>query len=208
MSDEIVLYYNPMSRARIAHWMLEEVGAPYRIELLRFDKREHKSERYLAINPMGKVPAIVHRGVTVTEAPAICAYLADAFPSANLAPKVDSPQRGTYYRWLFFAASCLEYAILDKQLERPAGNAGRIGYGSYDDTLATIEQALSPGPFLLGDQFTAADVYLASQFGWALMTKGIEPRPAFTEYLKRVEARPAYARYAEQANKLAAPLRG
>ncbi|HLL24754.1 MAG TPA: glutathione S-transferase N-terminal domain-containing protein, partial [Kofleriaceae bacterium] len=107
MSDELVLYYNPMSRAQIAHYMLEEVGAPYRLEHVKFEQREHKSEQFLAINPMGKLPTLVHGSVVVTEAPAICAYLADAFPAAKLAPPVDDRRRGTYYRWLFFAASCV-----------------------------------------------------------------------------------------------------
>src|SRR5262245_52063004 len=100
MSEDLVLYYNPQSRARIAHWMLEEVGAPYRLELVRFDKREHKADSFLAINPMGKLPTLVHKGVVVTEAAAICAYLADAFPAAGLAPAHGDPARGTYYRWL------------------------------------------------------------------------------------------------------------
>src|SRR5688500_18243314 len=102
MGDEIVFYHNPLSRGRIAHWMLEEVGAPYRIELLDLEKGEHKKPAYLAINPMGKIPTITHRGVVITEAADICTYLADAFPAAKLAPSIDDPARGTYLRWLFF----------------------------------------------------------------------------------------------------------
>src|SRR5687767_10890652 len=145
MSDVPVLYYTPRTRARIAHWMLEEVGAPFRLELLRFDLGEHKAERFLAINPMGKVPALAHRGMIVTEAAAICAYLADAFPAAELAPPPGDPQRGAYYRWLFFAAGCLEPAFLDKQLGRQPDPelAGRVGYGSYEETVAAAEHALA-----------------------------------------------------------------
>ena len=198
MSDEVILYYNPMSRAQIAHLMLEEVGAPYRLELVSFAKAEHKTAAFLALNPMGKLPTIVHRGVTVTEAPAICAYLADAFPQAKLAPPVDDPRRGTYYRWLFFAASCVEYASLDKALGRAPGVASRIGYGSYDDTLKAIERAIQPGPWILGEQFTAADVYLGAQLQWGMMTKSIEARPAFTAYTAQLARRPGFQRYQQQ----------
>lgn len=201
MSNELVLYYNPMSRAGIAHYMLEEVGAPYRIELINFERREHKTEKFLAINPMGKLPVLVHRGVVVTEAAAICAYLADAFPQATLAPPVDDPRRGTYYRWLFFTASCLEYAALDHAMKRDPAQPSRIGYGSYEDTLNAIEHALAPGPWLLGDQFTAADVYLGSHLAWGMMVKSIEARPAFVAYQDRFTQRPAYQRQREQTMK-------
>src|SRR4030095_11890258 len=130
MADTLVFYTNPMSRGRIVHWMLEEVGAPYRMEILSFDKNEHKAPAYLAINPMGKVPTIVHRGVVVTEAAAICAYLADAFPKAGLAPALDDPARGTYLRWMFFGAGCLEPALVDQMLNRPqTERRGGRGYG-------------------------------------------------------------------------------
>jgi glutathione S-transferase len=207
-STGLVLYYNPMSRAAIAHYMLEEIGAPYRIELVSFDKREHKNEKFLAINPMGKLPTLVHRGVVVTEAAAICAYLADAFPQAGLAPAVGDPQRGTYYRWMFFAASCVEYDALDKSMQREGGAASRVGYGTYEDTMNAAEKAVTPGPWILGDKFSAADVYLASQLSWGMMVKSIEPRPAFVEYEKRFTARPAYARVREQAGKYIAQLKG
>lgn len=121
MSDTIKFYHNPMSRGRIVHWMLEEVGAKYEVQVLDFSKKEHKSPAYLAINPMGKVPAIVHKNTVITETAAICAYLADAFPKAALAPRLDDPSRGTYYRWLFFGTACFEAAIIDKMMARPAG---------------------------------------------------------------------------------------
>jgi glutathione S-transferase len=209
MSDEIVFYHNPMSRASMVHWMLEEVGAPYRVELLDFEKREHKKPEYLAVNPMGKVPAIVHRGVVVTEVAAICAYLADAFPAAKLAPPADHPSRGTYYRWLFFTAGCVEAAVTDHVFKRPPPERpGVIGYGSYEDTLNALEKAITPGPFVLGEAFSAADVYVGSQIGWGLMMKTIDSRPAFAAYAKRCQDRPAAQRARAQSEALTKTLKG
>jgi glutathione S-transferase len=208
MSDEIVLYYNPMSRARIVHFMLEEVGQPYRMELVRFDKGEHKTPAFLAVNPMGKLPALVHRGTAVTEAAAICAYLADAFPAAGLAPALDSPGRGTYYRWMFFGAGCVEPAIMDRMLARPAADRPTaLGYGCYEDTMNALEKAVTPGPFILGDRFSAADVYIGSQIGFGMMTKSLEPRPSFQAYMARITERPAYKRAQEQGEKYMAQLK-
>jgi len=194
MSEEIVFYHNPQSRSAIVRWMLEELELPYRVELLRFDQKEQKQPAYLAINPMGKVPSIVHRGVVVTEVAAICTYLADAFPARKLAPALDDPRRGTYLRWLFFAAACVEPAVSDRAFQRPAVDPSAIGYGSYEDVMRTVETALARGPFLLGEWFTAADVYLGAQLGWAMMTKAIEPRPLFTAYSERCRARPGSQR--------------
>jgi glutathione S-transferase len=208
MNDKIVFYHNPMSRGRIAHWMLEEAGAPYEVKLLDFAKGEHKTPEYLALNPMGKIPTIVHRGVVVTEAAAICAYLADAFPAAGLAPAPGDPQRGTYYRWLFFGAGCVEPAMLDRMFSRPAiDRPGTAGYGSYEDTLNALEKAITPGPFILGERFSAADVYVASQIGWGMMMKSIEPRPAFQAYIERVDQRPASQRLLAQNESFAKQLK-
>jgi glutathione S-transferase len=209
MSDTIVFFHNPMSRGRVVHWMLEEVGAPYEIKLLDFEKAEHKKADYLGINPMGKIPAIIHRGVVVTEAAAILAYLADAFPAAKLAPPTTAPERGSYYRWLIFGAGCVEPAAIDKMLGRaPVERPGSLGYGTYDNTISTLEKAVQPGPFVLGESFSAADVYLASQVGWGLMTKSLEPRPLLVEYAKRATSRPAFARVMAQNETLAAKLKG
>ncbi len=208
MSDEVVFYYNPMSRARIVHWMLEEVGAPYRMKLVSFDKGEHKTPAFLAVNPMGKLPAVVHRGVTVTETAAICAYLADAFPGAGLAPASSSPERGSYYRWLFFGAGCVEPALMDRMMSRPAPERpGAMGYGCYEDTMNALEKALTPGPFILGERFSAADVYIGSQIGFGTMMKCLDPRPVFGAYLARVTERPAYKRANEQAERIIAQLK-
>jgi len=208
MSDTIVLYYNPMSRARIAHWMLEELGVPYRLELLRFDKREHKTPAYLALNPMGKVPTLVDHGVVVTEAPAICAYLADNYPRAQLAPALHDPARATYLRWLFFGAGCIEPALSDRifsrpQVERPSA----LGYGSYEDVLNALETAITPGPFILGERFSAADVYVGSEIAWGMMAKSLEPRASYLAYVSRFRDRPAYKRINEQASAMAEALK-
>jgi glutathione S-transferase len=189
---DITFYTNPMSRGRIVHFLLEELGVPYDMKVLDLEKGDHKKPDYLKINPMGKVPAIVHRGVVVTEVAAICTYLADAYPKAGLAPKLDDPQRGTYLRWMFFGAGCVEPALVDKMFSRPpVERKGALGYGSYEDTLNALETALTPGPWILGDRFSAADVYVGSQIQWGAMVKSLEPRPAFQKYIERIAARPA-----------------
>ena len=204
MSDSVVFYHSPMSRGRIVHWMLEEVGAPYEVKLVRFDRMEHKKPEFLAVNPMGKLPAIVHRGVVVTETAAICAYLADAFPRERLAPEPTDPQRGTYLRWLFFSAGCLEPALIDRMFSRPqVERPSTLGYGNYEDTINTLEKALTPGPYILGETFSAADVYVGSSIGWGLMVKSLEPRPAFLVYADRLNQRPAFKRMVAQGDALA-----
>lgn len=196
MSDELIFYTNPQSRGRIVRWMLEELGVPYRTEVLEYGS-PMKSAAYLAINPMGKVPAIVHDGHVVTEAAAICAYLADAFPDANLAPPAD--RRDRYYRWLFFFAGPAEAAIINRALGFvvPEGRERMAGYGRYGDVLDTLERAVSEAPFIGGDSFSAADVYCGSQIGWGLQFESIEKRPAFEDYWGRLADRPARLR-AEQ----------
>ncbi len=198
MSDELVFYTNPMSRGRIARWMLEEVGAPYRTVVLDY-AASMKGPDYLAINPMGKVPAITHRGVVVTEGAAICAYLADAFPEAGLAPPTTSPERGTYYRWLMFACGPVEAAVTNKALGFvvPDERKATAGYGCLEDTLNALEQAVSGKTYIAGDRFSAADVYVGSQIGWGLMFGTIEKRPAFEAYWAGVSQRPAAKRAAE-----------
>ena len=192
---DITFYTNPMSRGRIVHFLLEELGVPYDMKILDFEKGEHKAPAYLKINPMGKVPAVVHRGVVVTECAAICVYLADAYAKAGLAPALDDPQRGTYLRWIFFGAGCVEPALVDKMFDRaPVERKGALGYGSYDDTLNALETAITPGPYILGDRFSAADVYVGSQIQWGMMVKSLEPRPKFQQYAERLAARPAMQR--------------
>lgn len=192
---ELTFYTNPMSRGRIVRWMLEETGQPYRTEIVPFGA-PMKSHEYRAVNPMGKVPSIRHGETVVTECAAICAYLADAFPEAGLAPPVN--ERGNYYRWLFFAAGPLEAATSNRALgfEVPADRQRMIGYGSYEDVMDTLEYAVSQQAYVAGDRFTAADVYVGSHIGWGLHTGSIEKRPAFGTYLARVGNRPAATRAA------------
>lgn len=195
-AEEIVFYTNPQSRGRIVRWMLEEVGQPYRTEVLSFGEGM-KSPEYLAINPMGKVPAIVHRGTVVTEGAAICSYLADAFPDAGLAPAFNDPRRGDYFRWLFFAAGPVEAAVSAKALGllAPPEKAGTVGYGSYEQTVDTLERAVAgASPWLLGEQFTAADVYVGSQVLWGTMFKTLPARDAFSAYGQRLQSREAWQR--------------
>jgi glutathione S-transferase len=195
MTDELVFYTNPMSRGRIVRWMLEEIGHPYRTEVLDYGTTM-KAPGYLAINPMGKVPAIRHGDIVVTEAAAICAYLADAFPEAGLAPPPGDRRRGPYYRWLFFAAGPVEAAATNKALGLvvPEGRERMAGYGSLADVMNALEGAVSREDYIVGDRFTAADVYLGSQIGWGMMFGSIEKRPAFERYWERIGARPAALR--------------
>jgi glutathione S-transferase len=192
----------------MVHWMLEELGAPYRIELVDLAKGEQKKSDFLAINPMGKVPAIVHRGVVVTECGAILTYLADAFPDAGLAPAIHDPLRGTYLRWMFFGAACVDHAMIDRMLARPVPErTGALGYGRHEHVFDTLETALSRGPYLVGERFTAADLYLSAQLGFGLMMKGLEPRPRFQAYVEGIQKRPAWIRANEQSNELMARLK-
>ena len=195
MADELVLYTNPRSRGRIARWMLEEVGHPYRAELLDYGTTM-KAPGYLAINPMGKVPALQHGDIVVTEAAAICAYLADAFPHAGLAPPAGGRLRGPYYRWLFFAAGPVEAAVSNKAFGFAVSpeRERAIGYGNFDHVMTTLERAVSQGDYLVGDRFSAADLYLGSQIGFGLMFGTIEKRPAFERYWQRISTRPAHIR--------------
>ncbi|CDM57938.1 MULTISPECIES: glutathione S-transferase family protein [Rhizobium] len=193
MADELIFYTNPMSRGRIARWMLEETGVPYKTEIMTFGGTM-KSPEYLAVNPMGKVPAVRHGKTVVTECAAICAYLADAFPEADLAPTPD--ERGSYYRWMFFTAGPLEAAATNKALgfETPPDKARMAGYGRFADVMNTLEHAVSTTPYVAGDRFTAADVYVGSHIGWGLGFGTIEKRQAFVDYLGRVTDRPAHKR--------------
>ena len=196
--DEIVFYTNPMSRGRIARWMLEEVGRPYRTVVLDYGTTM-KAPDYLAINPMGKVPAVTWRGVVVTECAAICAWLADACPEAGLAPALDDPARGTYLRWLFFTAGPVEAAVTAKALNllAPADKAAMAGYGSFEQVVDALEGAVSDGPWILGDRFSAADVYVGSQIMWGLQFGSLPTRDAFSAYAKRLAGREAAVRARE-----------
>ena len=198
MAEDLVFYTNPMSRGRIVRWMLEEVGQPYQTQILDY-AQGLKSPAYLAINPMGKVPTLVHGGTVVTECAAICAYLAEAFPQAGLAPPPHAHARGPYYRWLFFAAGPLESAVTNKSLgvEVKPEQQRMAGYGSYGHVMDALEQALDGREHLAGDRFSAADLYVGSHLGWGMGFGTIEKRPAFEAFVGRLTARPAYVRAAE-----------
>jgi len=204
MSKDLIFYTNPQSRGGIVHWMLEEVGCPYRIEVLNYGTTM-KAPDYLAINPMGKVPAIKHGDQVVTEAAAICAYLADAFPEAGLLPAPE--HRGSYYRWLFFAAACMEPAMSNRAAGWDPATPelrGRFGYGSYAQTLDALSGWLKGRTYVAGDHFTAADVYLGSMLNFGMAFGVIEKRPEFEAYTAPLIARPAALRANEKAAQLAA----
>lgn len=206
MADELVFFTNPRSRGRIVRWMLEETGQPYRTEVLQYGATM-KEPAYLAVNPMGKVPALRHGTAVVTEAAAICAYLADAFPQARLAPSPGDPLRAPYYRWMFFAAGPVEAAVTNKTFgfNVPAERQGSVGYGTFEQVMGVLEQAVSQTNYLVGDAFTAADVYLGSHIGFGLMFNTIDKRPAFQSYWKRLTSRPAYGRARELDDALMPP---
>lgn len=203
MADKLTFYTNPMSRGRIARWMLEEVGQPYETVVLEYGTTM-KAPEYLAINPMGKVPAIKHGDTVVTECAAICAYLADAFPQAGLAPAPTDKLRGPYYRWLFFAAGPVEAATTNASLgvTTDADRKQMVGYGSQKEVLDVLEKAVTQNEYLLGGRFTAADVYLGSHIGWGLQFGSMEARPGFAEYVARIQNREAAKRANELDNAL------
>lgn len=191
----LVFYTNPQSRGRIARWMLEEIGRPYETVVLDYGTTM-KSPEYLAINPMGKVPCIVHDGAVVTEAAAICTYLADITPMAELSPR-SHEEKAAFYRWMFFAAGPLEAALTNKAFGFEAPDkAASLGYGSYEATVDALASAVSSSPYICGDRFTAADVYIGSHIMFGLAFKTLEPRPEFAAYVARLQEREAYQRAA------------
>lgn len=204
----LTFYHAPQSRSLIVHWMLEEVGHPYEMQLLNLKKGEHKDPEYLAINPLGKVPAIKHKMEVLTEAAAICTYLADAFPDAHLAVPIGDVRRGSYLKWLFFGPSCLEVAVLDKMFQRPETPPGSMGYGTFEGTLDVIARGLSHGHYLMGDRFTAADVVIGSGLRWGQMVGVVPQRDEFQRYLDRLAQRPALQRVFQQDAELVKKLAG
>jgi len=199
MSD-ITLYTNPQSRGRIITWMLEELGEPYDTVWVEYGE-PMKSADYLAINPMGKVPAVSHGEAVVTECAGICSYLAARFPEKQLIPSKDDPKLAAFYRWLFFAAGPLEMATTVKNMKWEASeeSSRMVGFGNFQDTYNALEAALTPGPFICGDQFTAADVYVGASVYWGLSFGTLENRPVFEAYSARLNERPALIR-ANQIN--------
>jgi glutathione S-transferase len=198
---KLTLYHGAPSRSSIALWMLEEVGEPYDVHLVSFAKGENLAPDYLAINPMGKVPALRHGDAIVTEVAATCTYLADEFPAAKLNVPVGAPQRGAYLKWLFFGPSCIEPAVIDRAAPRKEdARRAMLGYGDFDTTMNVVAKAVAKGPYIMGEQFTAADVVIGAQIRWGMMFKMIPERPEFTEYAGRLGERPA-AKRAEAKDK-------
>ncbi|WP_250657522.1 glutathione S-transferase family protein [Alkalimarinus coralli] len=193
---DLVFYTNPMSRGQIVRWMLEEVGAPYRQELIEYGPAM-KSPDYLKINPMGKVPAITHKGDVITECAAICGYLADAFPDANLAPELAN--RADYYRWLFFAAGPLEAAVIDRALKVTIEQEQQrmVGYGTFERTIDVLASAVSTSEYIAGDKFSAADVYVGAHVIWGMQFGSLPKRSEFEAYAEKLVTRPAYIRAKE-----------
>jgi len=192
---DLTLYHAAPSRSSIALWMLEEIGEPYDVHLLSIKSSTNREPAYLAVNPMGKVPALRHGDVVITECAAICTYLADAFPKASLNIPLDHPQRGPYLKWLFFGPGVLETAVLDRAFPR-TGEPPRtaLGYGDFETTMDVVAKAVTPGPFLMGDRFTAADVVIGSNLRWGTMFKMIPERKEFSDYVARLTDRPAAKR--------------
>ncbi|HLL28886.1 MAG TPA: glutathione S-transferase [Xanthobacteraceae bacterium] len=201
---DLTLYHAPQSRSASALWMLEEVGEPCELEIFRFDNGSLRTPEYLAINPMGKVPALKHGEAVITESAAICCYLADTFPRAKLNIPVGDPRRGPYLKWLFYGPSCFEPAVIDRMLKREPGERSAIGWGSLDLVLDTISKAIGKGPYLFGDQFTAADLIIGGGLRWGMMTRNVPARPEFSAYAERVGARPAAKRANAKDREIAA----
>lgn len=192
--NRITLFYAPQTRATGTRVLLEELGAPYDLHVLNMKAGEQRQAPYLAINPLGKVPAIRHGDALITEQVAVALYLADLFPEAGLAPALSDPERGPYLRWMVYYAACFEPALIDRSMQREPAPPTRSVYGDYETMLGALEAQLAPGPYLLGTRFTAADVVWGMGLSWT-MAFGLVPKtPVFTEYMERVTARPSFAK--------------
>ena len=202
---KLTLYHASPSRSSIVRWMLEETGEPYDLHLLKLAEGEQMKPDYLAVNPMGKVPALRHGDAVITEAAAICTYLADEFPHARLNVPVGDPRRGVYLKWLFFGPACIEPAITDRafpRVEQPRRST--LGYGDFDTVMDVVAKGLGEGPHLMGEQFTAADVVIGSTLRWGMMFNLLPKRPEFVDYVQRLEKRPALQRATALDQQLAA----
>jgi glutathione S-transferase len=202
---DLTLYHAAPSRSSIVLWMLEELGQPYDIKLIKLSAGDNLKPDYLAINPMGKVPALKHGDAVITEAAATCTYLADEFPGAKLNIPVGTPRRGIYLKWLFFGPSCIEPAVIDRAAPRKEeARRGMLGYGDFDTVMNVVAQAVAKGPWLMSEQFTAADVIVGANIRWGMMFKMIPPRQEFIDYAARIAARPAAQRAEAKDKDLAA----
>jgi glutathione S-transferase len=192
---KLTLYHAAPSRSSVTRWMLEEIGEPYEIKLLRLSEGDQQKPDYLAINPMGKVPTLQHGDVVITESAAICTYLADAFPQARLNVPIGDPRRGIYLKWLFFGPGCLEPAVIDRAAPRKEEpRRAMLGYGDFDTVMNVLAKAVEKGPWLMGEQFTAADVVIGANIRWGMIFKLLPERKEFLDYSARIAARPAAQR--------------
>ncbi len=202
---ELTLYHASPSRSSIVLWMLEELGVPFDIKLLKLSEGDNMKPDYLAINPMGKVPALKDGETVITEVAAICTYLADAFPDKKLNVPIGTPRRGVYLKWLFFGPGCMEPAVIDRAAPRKEeARRGMLGYGDFDTTMNVVAKAVETGPWLMGEQFTAADVVIGSQIRWGLIFKMLPERKEFLDYAARIAARPAAQRAEAKDKELSA----
>jgi glutathione S-transferase len=190
-NDTITFFHSPHTRSSGVRILLEELGAPYELHAINMKAGDQRKPAYLAVNPMGKVPAIRHRGALVTEQVAIFIYLADLFPQAKLAPALDDPQRGPYLRWLVYYGSCFEPAVVDRAMKREPGALAMVPYGDYDTMLNTVTGQLARGPYLLGERISAADVLWGTALTWTTMFKLVPELPVIKDYIGRINARPA-----------------
>ncbi len=204
VNDTITFFHAPNTRSGGVRLLLEELEAPYDLHAINMKAGEQRQPGYLAVNPMGKVPAIRHRGELVTEQVAIFIYLADLFPQAKLAPALDDRLRGPYLRWLAYYGSCFEPAVVDRGLKREPGAATMVPYGDYDTMLKTLTDQLAKGPYLLGERMTAADVLWGTALTWTTMFKLVPELPVITNYIARLTARPSVAKVKALDAKLAA----
>ncbi|WP_102958692.1 glutathione S-transferase family protein [Mangrovicella endophytica] len=203
MPERLKLYFNPRSRAVTARWMLEEVGADYELVPIGFEADDANKQALRAVNRMGKIPTLVlSDGTAISETPAIIAWLADAYPEAALAPAVGTPERGPYYRWLFFGGSCIEPALTETMMRKDAPPLPKtsVGWGTYEDVLATVEEAVSTSPYLLGERFSAADLYVGAGLSFAGMfgEPQVKANKVLQDYVARVTDRDAYRRSQSQ----------
>ncbi|MGA6968449.1 MAG: glutathione S-transferase family protein [Xanthobacteraceae bacterium] len=202
---KLTLYHAAPSRSSIVRWMLEEIGEPYEIQLLSLSKGENRAPDYLAVNPMGKVPALRHGDAVITEAAAICAYLADEFPRAKLNVPLGDARRGPYLKWLFFGPSCIEPAMMDRAFPRKEeARRAALGYGDFDTVIKVVADAVARGPYILGEQFTAADVVIGSTLRFGMLFKLLPEQPEFTAYTGRLAQRPSLQRAEAKDKELAA----
>jgi glutathione S-transferase len=204
VSDTITLFHAPQSRSSGTLTLLEELGAPYALHVLNMKAGEQRQSAYLAVNPLGKVPAIRHREALVTEQVAIFLYLADLFPEAGLAPGVTDPQRGPYLRWLVYYAACYEPALMDRAMKREPGPLAMSPYGDFETVLTTVVDRLAASPFLLGDRLSAADMLWGMALNWGTMFKLVPENPVIADYVKRVTGRPSFTKVTAMDAKWAA----